>query len=59
MSDQTAIDLVNDQNPDDPQKAAEALVKSALDNMSQDNLSAMVIRFHHPFHTTNGQDQKE
>ena len=49
MSDQNAVNLVRDVGKDDPQKAAQALVDSALENMSQDNLSAMVIRFHHPW----------
>ncbi|KAI9189109.1 mgpp2cl-1, protein phosphatase 2C-like protein 1 [Blastocladiella emersonii ATCC 22665] len=46
MSDQEAVNLILGQH--EPQQAAELLVHQALENMSTDNLSAIVVRFVHP-----------
>lgn len=43
MSDQAAIQLVSDY--EDPQEAADALLKEALNKHSMDNISCMVIYF--------------
>ncbi|KNE57508.1 hypothetical protein AMAG_03214 [Allomyces macrogynus ATCC 38327] len=45
LSDQEAVNLV--MSCSDPQQAAEQLVHQALENMSTDNLSAIVVRFVH------------
>jgi protein phosphatase PTC1 len=45
MSDQEAVNLIF--GVDDPKEAAELLVHQALENLSTDNLSAVVIRFQH------------
>eukprot|EP00158_Paraphelidium_tribonemae_P002591 Partr_v1_DN25501_c0_g1_i2_m20481 putative phosphatase 2C len=45
MADQEAVDLIR--HIRDPQEAAEAMVKQALDAHSTDNISCMVIRFCH------------
>lgn len=44
-SDQEAVNLVYDIQ--DPQKASEKLLAHALEKYSTDNLSVMVVRFHH------------
>ncbi|KAI9216669.1 phosphatase 2C-like domain-containing protein [Blastocladiella britannica] len=46
MSDQEAVNLLL--GLDDPRAAAELLVQQALENMSTDNLSVIVVRFVHP-----------
>lgn len=43
LTDQAAVDLVA--KFDDPQEAAEALLKEALANHSMDNISVMVVLF--------------
>ncbi|RUP06343.1 phosphatase 2C-like domain-containing protein [Jimgerdemannia flammicorona] len=43
--DQDAVDLIKDM--EDPQLASEKLLEHALANYSTDNLSIMVVRFHH------------
>ncbi|KDQ15204.1 hypothetical protein BOTBODRAFT_31871 [Botryobasidium botryosum FD-172 SS1] len=44
LKDQEAVDLVRRET--DAQKASEILVKHALDNYSQDNVTVLVVRFH-------------
>jgi len=44
LKDQEAVDLVRKET--NAQKASEMLVKHALDNYSQDNVTVLVVRFH-------------